>query len=239
MFGYPSQTVWANRPLPPGFPQAGYFQPQYAPPGPGFPQQAYYMAPAPGPPLQAHMPPPRFIYQPQPASRPPPPAPAPSSRPATIPHPHARPPSPVYFYRPHQPYFEFTNFSPHSVVHRNKRYRTAEHLFQAFKYLGVRPDIAEYIRSLRTPEDALAEGRRYHDAQRGDWKDVRESVMDNVLYLKFTQHPHLADILKSTDGRELIEDSRTNSFWGCGANGKGQNKLGKALMRLRGTLLER
>ena len=40
---------------------------------------------------------------------------------------------PIRFYKKHEPYYEFTNFSPHPVVYQGKRYPTSEHLFQALK----------------------------------------------------------------------------------------------------------
>ena len=39
----------------------------------------------------------------------------------------------IYFYHKHDPYYGFTNFSPHSVVYQGKIYPTSEHLFQSFK----------------------------------------------------------------------------------------------------------
>lgn len=41
--------------------------------------------------------------------------------------------APVLFYDKNDPFYEFTNFSPHDVIHKGKRYPTSEHLFQAFK----------------------------------------------------------------------------------------------------------
>jgi hypothetical protein len=39
----------------------------------------------------------------------------------------------ILFYNKHEPYYGFTNFSPHSVMFEGKLYPTSEHLFQAFK----------------------------------------------------------------------------------------------------------
>jgi hypothetical protein len=39
----------------------------------------------------------------------------------------------ISFYDKKKPYYEFTNFSPHDVLYKGKRYPTSEHLFQAFK----------------------------------------------------------------------------------------------------------
>lgn len=43
--------------------------------------------------------------------------------------PHGR----ILFYHKHEPYYGFTNFSPHAVYYHNKSYPTSEHLFQSLK----------------------------------------------------------------------------------------------------------
>jgi predicted NAD-dependent protein-ADP-ribosyltransferase YbiA (DUF1768 family) len=77
--------------------------------------------------------------------------------------------------------------------------------------------------------------------------------MDTVLYHKFTQHYGLKRELLATGDAELIEVrflfwthplarlmklliELRQRFWGCGADGKGRNELGKALGRLRNRL---
>jgi ribA/ribD-fused uncharacterized protein len=40
----------------------------------------------------------------------------------------------------------------------------------------------------------------------------------------------------STGDEEIVEDSPIDSYWGCGADGKGQNNLGKILMEVRSRL---
>jgi predicted NAD-dependent protein-ADP-ribosyltransferase YbiA (DUF1768 family) len=83
--------------------------------------------------------------------------------------------------------------------------------------------------------------------------------METVLQLKFSQHESLKQELIQTLDAELIEvglttlsflsydpsdrdlaskDSDKDSFWGVGRDRKGQNELGKALMRLRAVYLE-
>ena len=39
----------------------------------------------------------------------------------------------ILFYHKNDPYYGFTNFSPHSVIYKDKEYPTSEHLFQSFK----------------------------------------------------------------------------------------------------------
>ncbi|KAH9932398.1 uncharacterized protein B0H18DRAFT_1116047 [Fomitopsis serialis] len=98
----------------------------------------------------------------------------------------------------------------------NNRYPTAEHLFQAHKFIDTQPELAERIRHLPSARAALEEAGRYRKFQRTDWFDV-----------------NLRDMLLGTGDAELIEDSPVDSFWGCGHDGQGRNELGKALMRLR------
>jgi predicted NAD-dependent protein-ADP-ribosyltransferase YbiA (DUF1768 family) len=40
----------------------------------------------------------------------------------------------------------------------------------------------------------------------------------------------------STEQKILVEHTENDSYWGDGGNGKGKNKLGKLLMRLRDEL---
>lgn len=152
---------------------------------------------------------------------------------------YAQPPAqegPLMFYHRNEPYYEFTNFSPHPIQFEGKMYPTSEHLFQAHKFLSTRPDLAERIRNAKSSRAALEEATRLRSYQRKDWFSVNISVMDEVIEAKFTQNADLKQLLLDTGDREIIEDSPVDSFWGCGADRKGRNELGKALMRLRDKL---
>jgi len=56
--------------------------------------------------------------------------------------------------------------------------------------------------------------------------------MEDVLYLKFRQHPNLRTLLLRTGLAEIIYTD-DNTYWGDGQMGDGANELGKALIRLR------
>ncbi|KAH7884347.1 DUF1768-domain-containing protein [Phlebopus sp. FC_14] len=141
---------------------------------------------------------------------------------------------PILFYEKKAPFYEFTNFSPHDVHFRGKRYPTSEHLFQSFKFLDTHPEIAERVRECgERPMLAFDEAHRYQSWVRDDWRQVNVEKMEIALRLKFTQHPDLKAMLLGTGDAELIEDSPRDYFWGIGANGTGRNELGKALVRLR------
>jgi ribA/ribD-fused uncharacterized protein len=106
-------------------------------------------------------------------------------------------------------------------------------VFQAFKFLDYKPELAERIRKLPSSRDALQEAGRLRRLQRPDWFDVNIGVMELILELKFTQHPRLGQMLLGTGSAHLVEDSPTDAFWGIGEDGQGRNELGLALMRLR------
>ena len=57
--------------------------------------------------------------------------------------------------------------------------------------------------------------------------------MYDALKAKFTQHQELQKLLLDTENNLLIEHTELDNYWGDGGNGKGKNKLGKLLMKLR------
>lgn len=107
----------------------------------------------------------------------------------------------ILFYHKNDPYYGFTNFSPHAVIYKGKKYPTSEHLFQSFKVRGVsisslfltydpeqfqahRPSLAEHIRTCsERPSVAFSEARRFQPEVRADWKKVNiEMVCFAVIY---------------------------------------------------------
>ena len=63
--------------------------------------------------------------------------------------------------------------------------------------------------------------------------------LDEVLYLKFTQHPDLALQLLGTGDAWLVYNDLADAHWGNGPDGSGRNGFGQALMRLRDRLSAR
>lgn len=141
--------------------------------------------------------------------------------------------APVVFYEKGQPFYGFTNFAPYPVEHDNKTYPTAEHLFQARKFLDARPDLAERIRITPTPRAAHDEATKLRAFQRSDWRRVSITVMEEVLEEKITRHAVLHDMLLSTGDRSIVQGDPDDDFWGAGKDRQGRNEMGKALMRVR------
>lgn len=89
------------------------------------------------------------------------------------------PPAPFFFYYPDEPGFGFTTFSPHKILYKKQLYPTAEHLYQAMKFLpskgkGGDAALAERVRTFsERPEDAVHVARQFSKRARPDWKEMR------------------------------------------------------------------
>jgi len=70
---------------------------------------------------------------------------------------------------------------------------------------------------------------------RPDWGQVFLNTMEDVLYLKFKQHPTLRTLLLNTGGSDVVY-ADNNTYWGEGPSGTGSNELGNALVRVRDRL---
>lgn len=130
-----------------------------------------------------------------------------------------------------EPYGCFSNFSPHGFELDGLWWATSEHFFQAQKFVGT--SHLEEIRLAPTPADAARMGRERTRPLRSDWEAVKEEVMARGLLCKFQTHEALYRILLSTGDEEIIEDAPHDYYWGCGADGSGQNRLGVILMAVR------
>ncbi|KAJ7800993.1 DUF1768-domain-containing protein, partial [Mycena leptocephala] len=135
-------------------------------------------------------------------------------------------------------YHSFTNRSPHRITYNGKKYPTAEHLYQAFRYMDNRPDIAEGVRTISKSGTKAHKHSRAHVAeQHPDWDMMRTAKMEITLWHKFSQNTQLKRLLLGTGNAELVNYT-TKDFWGVGKDQKGRNELGKALERVRSGLRE-
>ncbi len=140
----------------------------------------------------------------------------------------------IFFYKVSDPYGCFSNFSPHSVHLQGWTWPTSEHYYQAQKYEGTpHQDLCTQIRQAPTPEAAAALGRRSSALLRSDWEKIKPHIMYEVVKAKFSSHADIQAILLATGEALIVEDSPTDAYWGCGANRKGKNQLGKILMQVR------
>jgi N-glycosidase YbiA len=110
---------------------------------------------------------------------------------------------------------------------------TAEHAFQMLKTDD--PEERRCVCAASTP--ALAKRRGKKVTMRPDWLRYRLKAMEAVLRLKFSRGSELAATLLATGDAELVEGNAWgDQFWGV-SRGRGQNHLGRLLMKLRAELL--
>ncbi len=130
-------------------------------------------------------------------------------------------------------FYMFSNFSSFQVDWRGAQWMTSEHAYHAAKYIGVQPEIVAKIGLARSAHDAFKFSRKYTADIRPDWLDIRLDVMKDICRHKLGQHAYIRTKLDETSGWNLVEDSPKDSFWGIGADGQGENQLGKIWMMLR------
>lgn len=122
-----------------------------------------------------------------------------------------------------------SNFWPVTVKLDGFKYPSTEHAYQAAK--TVLPEAREaFADSELTAGQAKRLGRSVQ--MRSDWEVVRLSVMEDLLRQKFA-HAELRQLLLATGDQLLVEGNNWNdTFWGV-CRGKGENHLGKLLMKIR------
>lgn len=155
----------------------------------------------------------------------------------------------LYFARDRASFRFLSHFYPSPVLIDGEAWPTVEHYYQAQR--SHDPAYREAIRAAATPGNAkrLAASpgaprrisqqswfRKHGMQPRADWSDVKLDIMRRGDWAKFTQNPHLAEMLLATDSAELIEDSPVDAFWGQGPDGCGQNWAGRILMETRNRL---
>ncbi len=140
----------------------------------------------------------------------------------------------LYFYSQTDPFGEFSNFAPFGIAMDGVWWPTVEHYFQAMKFEDAA--YRERIRKASAPKDAKALGRTRDLPIRADWDAVRDVIMLEAVRQKFRTHKVLAALLLSTGEEDLAEAAPGDYYWGIGADGSGENRLGRILAQVRAEL---
>jgi ribA/ribD-fused uncharacterized protein len=123
-------------------------------------------------------------------------------------------------------------------------FRTAEALYQAFRYTDDKSEdgelIQELIRREKSPMAAKMVSKKYQSLTRDDWNFTRVKIMDWCLRAKLSAHrDNFSALLLSTGDLPIVEESHKDRFWGAVAvpgsadHLSGENVLGSLLVRLR------
>ena len=137
----------------------------------------------------------------------------------------------IKFYSVNEAYGAFSNFALYPIKINGKVWPTTEHYFQAQKFKGT--PYENKIRKAPSPMKAAIMGRSRKFKLRKDWEKVKDSIMYEAVKRKFLQYQELKELLLSTENAQIIEHTVNDNYWGDGGNGKGKNKLGKILMKIR------
>lgn len=127
-----------------------------------------------------------------------------------------------------------SNFYNAEVVHDGITYKNSEAAYQAAKTkdFRLRREFSEL-----TASQAKLKGR--HVELRGDWEQVKDNAMYEIIKDKFTRNSNLKSLLLKTNNSILIEGNWWHdNYWGdCHCekcqNKEGKNTLGIILMRVR------
>jgi ribA/ribD-fused uncharacterized protein len=140
----------------------------------------------------------------------------------------------ICFYSKSETYREFSNFAPFGIDLDGSWWPTVENYYQAQKF--DEPELRTAIRKAAKPPIAKSLADKNRSKIRPDWETIKDEVMYRAVRRKFELHPELKSMLLATGDEELIESAPTDTYWGVGRDGSGQNKLGKIIARIRGEL---
>lgn len=123
-----------------------------------------------------------------------------------------------------------SNFYPVSISYKGIWYPSVEHA-----YMSAKSEDKDWkIFCANTFSPGKVKRQSYRVKLTEGWEDMKLSVMEECLKLKFTQAPFW-DLLVET-GNAILEEGNNwgDKFWGVDLNtGEGENNLGKLLMRIR------
>jgi ribA/ribD-fused uncharacterized protein len=163
----------------------------------------------------------------------------------------------IEFYRANEkPYGAFSNLYRREIEINGSRLQTVELAYQSLKPRD--PRVRDWLLSAPAPSlvalaahtlssddaDPTAIMGRTADALLGfhtrpGWSRLRYPWMFACLQAKFSQHVDLRELLLSTGDSRIVEAGRIDDDagrrWGF-VNGRGQNYLGRVLMRIRAEL---
>lgn len=143
----------------------------------------------------------------------------------------------IYFYFASRENGYLSNLFECPVKYRGKQFRSSEEAYQFTKVKA--PALAEWL--ISAPDQkyvALAGHAIFKKDCIEHWDSLKLKVMEGVVNCKFRQNEDLKKELLSTGKCLIVEAAFTDSFWGCGPDMKGENNLGKILMKIRSEIRE-
>lgn len=128
-------------------------------------------------------------------------------------------------------YYMLSNFSAHQVVIKGHTYPTAEHAYQAAKFIDEA--LHKQVQQASSAWKCKKLSRKQYAHKRQDWSEVKVIIMKEILLAKFEQHEDVRAALIESGDAVLHENSPIDFFWGCGKDMSGKSMLGKLWMEIR------
>lgn len=127
-------------------------------------------------------------------------------------------------------YAFLSNFAVSLVKFDGLHFSTVEHAYQAAKTV-VSEERRDVMRA-STPGAAKRAGRRV--TMREGWEDMKLQIMEDLLRQKFDQASFQEALLATGDAKLVEGNTWGDTYWGFDTRtGKGENHLGKLLMKIR------
>ena len=147
----------------------------------------------------------------------------------------------VYFWNGIYSQWSKSSFTEDGIDFPNAEFYMMYHKASVFESLDIQ---AEMIKVKNNPKAVKALGRKIKNFSDSKWDAHKLEIVEQASYLKFTQNPKLLKQLLAEQHLELVEASPVDKVWGIGlhydndkvldkSNWKGQNLLGKCIMKAR------
>lgn len=142
----------------------------------------------------------------------------------------------------------FSNWYPATFSVDNITFNCAEQYMMYMKAKTFGDAVsADLILQAKDPMVQKKLGRSVANFNEAEWDKVKENIVFNACFAKYSQNSDLFTELVNTKELILVEASPYDKIWGIGmaadhpdatneSKWQGQNLLGKALMKVRGIL---
>ena len=130
-------------------------------------------------------------------------------------------------------WYYLSPFSAHEVELNGVVHKTAEHAYQTLRML---PEVQVEVSRMRSPMDAWRKAQELKQAGKLDLDCDKYQLMEEIFRAKLEQHSDIRKVLVDSGDLELLKVYDTDYYWGSGADGSGENNMGKLWMKLRDEL---
>lgn len=127
-----------------------------------------------------------------------------------------------------------SNFAPVKIVLNGIEFPSIEHA-----YMSAKSDDIEWKNFCSNSNNKAGDVKRQsrNVKLKPNWDEIKLKVMEECVTQKFTQEPFKTKLLET--GNEHIQEGNmwNDKFWGvCLKTNKGENNLGKLIMKVRASL---